>query len=57
MNTASTTAPSHCICPMARNAALGSTPNLTELLKVFSANRQQVDAMIFGTWAGRFRFG
>ena len=30
-----------------------STPNLTELLKVFSANRQQVDAMIFGTWAGR----
>ncbi len=30
-----------------------STPNLTELLKVFTANRQQVDAMIFGTWAGR----
>jgi cyclopropane-fatty-acyl-phospholipid synthase len=31
-----------------------STPNLTELLKVFSANRQGVDAMIFGTWFGRF---
>jgi len=33
-----------------------STPNLTELLKVFSANRQQVDAMIFGTWFGRFLY-
>ena len=30
-----------------------TTPDLTELLKVFSANRQQVDAMIFGTWLGR----
>ncbi len=30
-----------------------STPDLTELLTVFSANRRQVDAMIFGTWAGR----
>jgi len=33
-----------------------STPNLTELLKVFSANRQQVDAMIFGTWWGRLLY-
>jgi cyclopropane-fatty-acyl-phospholipid synthase len=33
-----------------------STPDLTELLKVFSANRQQVDAMIFGTWAGRLLY-
>ena len=33
-----------------------STPNLTDLLKVFSANRQQVDAMIFGTWAGRLLY-
>ena len=33
-----------------------STPNLTELLKVFSANRQEVDAMIFGTWFGRFLY-
>ncbi len=33
-----------------------STPNLTELLKVFSANRQEVDAMIFGTWLGRLLY-
>ena len=33
-----------------------STTNLTELLKVFSANRQQVDAMIFGTWWGRLLY-
>jgi cyclopropane-fatty-acyl-phospholipid synthase len=33
-----------------------STPDLTELLKVFSANRQQVDAMIFGSWAGRLLY-
>ena len=33
-----------------------STTNLTELLKVFSANRKQVDAMIFGTWAGRLLY-
>ena len=33
-----------------------STPNLTELLKVFSANRQEVDTMIFGTWFGRFLY-
>jgi len=30
-----------------------STPNLTELLKIFSANRRAIDAMIFGTWFGR----
>jgi len=30
-----------------------STPNLTELLKIFSANRRALDAMIFGTWFGR----
>ena len=33
-----------------------STPDLTELLKVFSANRKQVDAMIFGTWSGRLLY-
>ncbi len=33
-----------------------STPDLTELLKVFSANRQEVDAMIFGTWFGRLLY-
>jgi cyclopropane-fatty-acyl-phospholipid synthase len=33
-----------------------TTPNLTELLTVFSANRKQVDAMIFGTWAGRLLY-
>ena len=33
-----------------------STPDLTELLKVFSANRKQVDAMIFDTWAGRLLY-
>jgi cyclopropane-fatty-acyl-phospholipid synthase len=33
-----------------------STPDLTELLKVFSANRREVDAMIFGTWAGRLLY-
>ena len=33
-----------------------TTPDLTELLKVFSANRQQVDAMIFGTWLGRLLY-
>jgi len=33
-----------------------STPDLTELLKVFCANRQQVDAMIFGTWFGRLLY-
>lgn len=33
-----------------------STPNLTELLKVFSVNRQQVEAMIFGTWGGRLLY-
>ncbi|MFZ4480012.1 MAG: class I SAM-dependent methyltransferase [Rhodoferax sp.] len=30
-----------------------STPNLTELLKVFAANRHQVEAVIYGTWVGR----
>ena len=33
-----------------------STPNLTELLKVFSVNRQEVDAMVFGTWYGRLLY-
>jgi len=33
-----------------------STPNLTELLKLFSVNRQAVDAVIFGTWAGRLLY-
>lgn len=30
-----------------------TTPNLTELLKVFIANRQEVEAVIYGSWAGR----
>ncbi|CAN7197566.1 class I SAM-dependent methyltransferase [Polaromonas sp. LjRoot131] len=33
-----------------------STPNLTELLKLFSTNRREVDAMIFGTWFGRLLY-
>jgi len=33
-----------------------TTPNLTELLKLFSVNRQAVDAVIFGTWAGRLLY-
>ncbi len=33
-----------------------STANLTELLKVFSANRKEIDAMIFGTWFGRLLY-
>ncbi len=33
-----------------------STPNLTELLKVFSANRREIDAIIFGTWFGRLLY-
>ncbi|MBC7916226.1 MAG: class I SAM-dependent methyltransferase [Rhodoferax sp.] len=33
-----------------------STPNLTELLTVFSANRKEVEAMVFGTWAGRLLY-
>jgi len=30
-----------------------STPNLTDLLRVLLKNRAQVDAVIFGSWAGR----
>ena len=30
-----------------------STPNLTELLKLFIANRQEVEGVIYGSWAGR----
>lgn len=33
-----------------------STPDLTELLKVFCANRREIDAMIFGTWFGRLLY-
>jgi cyclopropane-fatty-acyl-phospholipid synthase len=33
-----------------------STPDLTELLKVFAANRHQVEAVIYGTWAGRLLY-
>jgi cyclopropane-fatty-acyl-phospholipid synthase len=33
-----------------------STPDLTELLKMFSANRQEIDAMVFGTWFGRLLY-
>jgi cyclopropane-fatty-acyl-phospholipid synthase len=30
-----------------------TSPNLTELLRVFLLNREAVDAVIFGSWAGR----
>jgi len=30
-----------------------TTPSLTELLKVFISNRQQMEEMIYGNWAGR----
>ena len=30
-----------------------STPNLTDLLKVFISNRQEVEDVIYGSWAGR----
>ena len=33
-----------------------NTPNLTELLKVFAANRKEVESVIYGTWAGRLLY-
>ena len=33
-----------------------TTPNLTDLLKVFVSNRQEVDDVIYGTWAGRLLY-
>ena len=33
-----------------------TTPNLTELLKLFIANRQHVDEVIYGHWAGRLLY-
>ena len=33
-----------------------TTPQLTELLKLFIANRQQVEGVIYGTWAGRLLY-
>ena len=33
-----------------------TTPNLTELLKLLSSNRQAIDAMVFGTWYGRLLY-
>ena len=33
-----------------------TTPNLTDLLKVFISNRQHVDDMIYGSWAGRLLY-
>ncbi|RUP24697.1 MAG: class I SAM-dependent methyltransferase [Curvibacter sp.] len=33
-----------------------TTPNLTELLKVFLANRQHVEDVIYGSWAGRLLY-
>ena len=33
-----------------------TTPNLTELLKLFSINRREVEAMVFGTWFGRLLY-
>ncbi len=33
-----------------------TTPHLTELLKLFIANRQQIEGMVYGHWAGRLLF-
>ncbi len=33
-----------------------STPNLTDLLKVFLGNRHEVEEVIYGTWIGRFLY-
>jgi len=33
-----------------------STPDLTELLKLFAANRQTMDSAIYGTWGGRLLY-
>jgi len=33
-----------------------STPNLTELLKLFAANRQAMESVIYGTWGGRLLY-
>ena len=33
-----------------------TTPHLTDLLKLFVANRQQVEGIIYGTWAGRLLY-
>jgi cyclopropane-fatty-acyl-phospholipid synthase len=33
-----------------------TTPSLTDLLKVFISNRQHVDDMIYGSWAGRLLY-
>jgi cyclopropane-fatty-acyl-phospholipid synthase len=33
-----------------------STPNLTELLKLFAANRRELDAVVYGTWGGRLLY-
>ncbi len=33
-----------------------TTPHLTDLLKLFIANRQQIEGMVYGTWAGRLLF-
>ncbi|MDD2544783.1 MAG: cyclopropane-fatty-acyl-phospholipid synthase [Burkholderiaceae bacterium] len=33
-----------------------TTPHLTDLLKLFIANRQQVESMVYGTWAGRLLY-
>ena len=30
-----------------------TTPHLTELLQLFIANRQQIEGVIYGSWAGR----
>ncbi|MEY4140514.1 MAG: hypothetical protein RLZZ371_2696, partial [Pseudomonadota bacterium] len=33
-----------------------STPDLTELLKLFAANRQAMESAIYGTWGGRLLY-
>ena len=33
-----------------------STPDLTELLKLFAANRQAMESVIYGTWGGRLLY-
>ena len=33
-----------------------STPHLTDLLKLFIANRQQIEGVVYGSWAGRLLY-
>ena len=33
-----------------------TTPNLTDLIKLFISNRQEIEGMVYGTWAGRLLY-